>query len=279
MSESSPRSESGVDISLSPRKINMATGEFTQMSLFRRVKQKETLYANSTLRGGATKFRLIQLNPGLWDQPVTCSLHETPLGQAPPYTALSYAWHNGTTAVDSDDKTVECNGLSVHVSSNLYAALRRLRDTENPVPVWVDSICINQEDDRERTHQVQMMRDIYQRSDAVAIWLGEGAANEDMDEDIIPLPTEDSRPCLDWYGDGRDKQLWDAFIQRQKARQGIIDMKTRDIFGAFCVLWLLWIGVEAKDIMHLRHISQSTTILNGLDTIGEQSWVRSSNPQ
>ena len=38
---------------------------------------------------------------------------------------------------------------------------------------WIDSICINQEDDEERTQQVSIMRMIYQQASKVTIWLGE----------------------------------------------------------------------------------------------------------
>jgi hypothetical protein len=38
--------------------------------------------------------------------------------------------------------------------------------------VWIDAICINQEDLEERSSQVQLMRDLYQRSARVLVWLG-----------------------------------------------------------------------------------------------------------
>lgn len=38
--------------------------------------------------------------------------------------------------------------------------------------IWVDALCINQEDDRERAGQVKIMGSIYQRARLVKVWLG-----------------------------------------------------------------------------------------------------------
>jgi len=38
--------------------------------------------------------------------------------------------------------------------------------------LWIDAICINQEDVDEKSHQVAMMGDLYSRCLTVYIWLG-----------------------------------------------------------------------------------------------------------
>src|SRR5436305_219035 len=160
---------------------------------------RKRLYSNGALRGATPKFRLLQLEPGGWDQQLRCTLHELPLDGAPTYKALSYAWDSGFQPDEVERPSIQCNGVSVPVSWNLYAALRRLRHVAEPIHVWVDAICINQQDDRERTHQVQMMRDIYHKSDEVAIWLGEGDKYDDVGQDVV-LPADDyddRRSCLD----------------------------------------------------------------------------------
>jgi hypothetical protein len=47
------------------------------------------------------------------------------------------------------------------VTRNLYNALNHIRRDSIDVHLWIDALCINQEDDVEKSHQVQQMRDIY----------------------------------------------------------------------------------------------------------------------
>lgn len=67
---------------------------------------------------------------------------------------------------------VSCREISV--TQNLKNALRYIRKQECPVWMWADAICINQQDDKEREVQVQMMRDIYGTAKIVTVFLGSG---------------------------------------------------------------------------------------------------------
>jgi hypothetical protein len=49
-------------------------------------------------------------------------------------------------------------------------------DNEERV-LWVDAVCINQNDFQERNHQVMQMGQIYSKAERVVVWLGE--SNED----------------------------------------------------------------------------------------------------
>ncbi|KAG6356937.1 hypothetical protein INS49_014812 [Diaporthe citri] len=66
---------------------------------------------------------------------------------------------------------------------NLESALRHLRDSPIPedqdLPVWVDAICINQEDLKGRNEQVRIMRDVYRKANLVISYLGDGDVNTD----------------------------------------------------------------------------------------------------
>ena len=92
--------------------------------------------------------------------------------QYPSYHALSYCWGS-----PNRDVTLQCNGRKLGISSNLAEGLKRLHayaveaQSTTPTLFWVDQICINQEDNDERTQQVRMMRSIYQQSTHTLIWL------------------------------------------------------------------------------------------------------------
>ncbi|KAF6810077.1 HET domain-containing protein, partial [Colletotrichum musicola] len=96
------------------------------------------------------------------------------------YEALSYVWGKSTEGhkINLDGQKV------VPVTDNLHAALRRLRRLDEPRTLWVDSLCINQDNIAERNRQVQMMGRIYKSAASVVVWLG--------DTDGIPVPTVSS---------------------------------------------------------------------------------------
>jgi hypothetical protein len=63
--------------------------------------------------------------------------------------------------------------LSFGITENSRAALKRLRLRDRPRVLWIDQLCINQWDNNEKARQVQLMRDIYAKSQACLIWIGE----------------------------------------------------------------------------------------------------------
>lgn len=97
---------------------------------------------------------------------ITCRLITTKFADKPKYEALSYTWGSpnnlGTILVD---------GHKMIVRENLLWALQSLCGVNGRV-LWVDAICINQDDLEERNQQVSLMAFIYRRAQAVLIWLG-----------------------------------------------------------------------------------------------------------
>ena len=105
---------------------------------------------------------------------IHCKLQTLSLDDEPSYTALSYVW--GT---DIPSTRVLINSKPVLVRKNLEAALRHLQQADRSLDIWVDAICINQNDNKEKSHQVQMMAKIYERSIGVMVWLGPAADESD----------------------------------------------------------------------------------------------------
>lgn len=59
------------------------------------------------------------------------------------------------------------------ITANLLAALQRLRSPTEVLLLWIDSVCINQEDVQERSSQVELMPLIYKSGTRVFMWIGE----------------------------------------------------------------------------------------------------------
>lgn len=71
------------------------------------------------------------------------------------------------------------NNIPLEVTENLLAAMHHLRQERTSTTLWIDAICINQSDKLECSHQVRLMRDIYQKSSRVIVWLGPKSSHSD----------------------------------------------------------------------------------------------------
>ncbi|KAF1351689.1 HET-domain-containing protein [Lizonia empirigonia] len=125
------------------------------------------LYQYDTLPPGKW-FRLLQIEPGQYDDPLHCTLITTAIDNAPAYIALSYAWGD-----PADIGHVTCSGIKRPVTRSLLGGLRQLRHTETREMVWADAICINQADFKEKGGQVNLMGTIYDQAAEVFVWLGD----------------------------------------------------------------------------------------------------------
>ncbi|KAL2023614.1 hypothetical protein VTK56DRAFT_1771 [Thermocarpiscus australiensis] len=106
------------------------------------------------------------------------SVNETLDAYQPQYEALSYTWGDadaskGTVAEVEDIRAAQEPPTELHLRPNLATALRYLRHSEEVRVLWIDAICINQEDIEERNRQVQRMTYIYKHARRVVAWLGE----------------------------------------------------------------------------------------------------------
>ncbi|KAF3806651.1 Heterokaryon incompatibility protein 6 [Colletotrichum gloeosporioides] len=141
---------------------------------------------------------------------------EIPHDRDDTYEALSYTWGDPTRT-----KTIAINDQKVAVTTNLYNALLHLRDPEKDRILWVDALCINQQDAFERTHQVAKMSVIYQKAWAVVIWLGKTTrdiellleATKALDKVVRgrPRPSSNAEHLKSWIDEGR------RFISEKRA--------------------------------------------------------------
>lgn len=115
-------------------------------------------------------FRLLQILPARNDgDPIRCILRDVDRELAPSlvYRALSYMW-----GVLSDRMPIFVNGHTMYITWNLYDAMLHLRVTHSHTNLWIDALCINQQDLNERKHQVKQMKTIYGEAREVICWLG-----------------------------------------------------------------------------------------------------------
>ncbi|KAK4890795.1 hypothetical protein LTR27_010496 [Elasticomyces elasticus] len=105
------------------------------------------------------------------------------------YITLSYAW--GKTKEDDSHltNTIRCDGALLRITSNLHGALSRIRNmmhVEQRIsiePVWIDALCIDQDNVEERNVQVRRW-DTYIRA---RLKLSSGLAEQTMNWSMIHL--------------------------------------------------------------------------------------------
>lgn len=108
--------------------------------------------------------RVLILEPGHGDQMMFGRLEVVDLDQAPDFEAISYVW-----GAKRKRRTMFCNNVVTRLTQNLSEALRRVRHPSEPRAVWADAICINQDHNAEKSHQVSLMGRIYARARRVLI--------------------------------------------------------------------------------------------------------------
>lgn len=79
---------------------------------------------------------------------------------------------------------VSSEGVLILVRPNLFHALEKLKNFPN-LPIWVDTICINQTDLGEKTPIIPMIQDIYREAEQVLVWLGPEDHGSDIAIDAL----------------------------------------------------------------------------------------------
>ncbi|KAL9045628.1 MAG: hypothetical protein Q9214_001358 [Letrouitia sp. 1 TL-2023] len=148
---------------------SLATGsiEFTALLTARLDEQMKFMYEALAKLAGQQSFRVMTLLPGKAYDPISCEMQVYDLSSAPDYEALSYCWGK------DEEAYISISGRALRVTRNLKKALTYLRRKNRPRKLWIDSICINQSDNDEKSLQVLLMRDIYRRATRTVVWLSE----------------------------------------------------------------------------------------------------------
>lgn len=130
--------------------------------------EMEDLYKNLPLERPDAQIRLLSILPGQNDK-LELTVHDCDPRHSSfqEYIAISYTWGD-----KEPTQPITVNGHVVEVRLHCWQALRRLRSHNNTVIVWIDSICINQSNIKEKNSQVAFMGTIYKQAKSVAACLG-----------------------------------------------------------------------------------------------------------
>lgn len=133
------------------------------------------------------------------------------------YIALSYVWNHPKKPEEPDHYFITVNGSAFKVTPNLYHALEALRKSDRVrqgFKLWIDAICIDQNNLDERGSQVARMRDIYQSAWQVLIWLGPSDEGTDLAFSALHWLSQESKkpkPMESFYRETASVKLGPIF--------------------------------------------------------------------
>lgn len=127
-----------------------------------------SIYAQHPI-GQNNTTRVLELDspdPSKTDR-ISCRLRVISLHSVPAYRAFSYMWGDPSIL-----QPILVDGKPVMVRSNLHGFLSQMQEEGYTDALWIDALCINQDDIAERSQQVSLMGQIYSKAALVHVWLG-----------------------------------------------------------------------------------------------------------
>ena len=196
-------------------------------------------YTYRPLPDPSGQIRLLHVRQGFLDDSIECSLEVVSRQDAPKYIAISYTWGELLPV-----ETIRVNGRSMIVRRNCYFALWQLRLHKFDMAVWVDSICIDQSNNNEKSSQVRLMGSVYARAELTAACIGEGLQLREVARDIANIDPESSNLSLGalfrYYEDFSDP---DDLI---RAWRNLYSLASIEYFKR---LWIV------QELYHSKHIA------------------------
>ena len=155
------------------------------------------LYQCHQLNRQRRQIRVLDVDDGGEQDALQCFIKTISIDDAHEFNAISYTW-----GANSRSGLIIVDGLSIPVAKSAETALRSLRACESDSlaqaheqllrategrmkPIWIDAVCINQDDAEERADQVRLMRAIYSSAANVIVWMGEGNPQTDEAFDLM----------------------------------------------------------------------------------------------
>lgn len=142
-----------------------------------------------------SEMRLLKMQPGEADDPIRGELIIVSTSSQQDYYAVSYTWADQTGDATRRFRAFIGSGY-VSITRSCQDVLQRIRNRFYTKCVWIDSLCVDQDNVQERGHQVQLMPHIYTRAKKTYVYVG-------------PTTSKDES-ILEALATGRVEHVWSA---------------------------------------------------------------------
>lgn len=167
------------------------------------------MYQYKELSKGDDYIRRLILEPGKGEAPIVTRLEQIQLSRAHdlyPFKTISYVWGSS-----NKDQVISVDGKPLNITTSLRNCLWQTRDPYEPVALWADAICINQNDEKEKGRQVALMGQIYAKSQQTLICLGLDAEDRQSASDLAGIVGEVEVMMDEVFEDPNFSWDWDSF--------------------------------------------------------------------
>ncbi|KAH7401306.1 hypothetical protein BKA66DRAFT_564959 [Pyrenochaeta sp. MPI-SDFR-AT-0127] len=138
------------------------------------------------------EIRLFLLFPGKQNDPIRGMIFTaSSIEDAGPFRTLSYEW-----GIRKKEKQIFTESGILKVWSSLHSTITNLREDDSPTVLWIDAICINQNDDKEKTRQIRLLPEIFQHATRTLGFLGSDGRSNDAVQALLQI-----RAKLDTYNE------------------------------------------------------------------------------
>lgn len=134
------------------------------------------VYAYTALSTGSDT-RILHVLPGTFDDPLDCTIEVSSLQHTihkTRYKAISYCWEGKAYT-----QKIKLNGAAHLITKSAEEVLRHVRNEKVAQPVWIDSICIDQQNKEEKIEQIKNMGVIYSNAEETVAWMGTPEDDDD----------------------------------------------------------------------------------------------------
>jgi hypothetical protein len=129
-----------------------------------------------------TRIKLLKLFPGQHNDTLGGQLITR---EDEKYEALSYYWGPRTESPPRIRILAKNEWSSLPITQNLESALRHLRLEKHDRKLWIDALCIDQDNEVEKSEQIPIMGRIYSQATNVCVWLGPKSDTSPLAFDLI----------------------------------------------------------------------------------------------
>jgi len=146
-------------------------------------------------------------------------------------------------------KLLQVDGANLRIGENLYEALVHIRRARDCI-LWIDAVCINQNDLAERQYQVGLMDSIYHRAERVLVWLGVPTPDLMIEDEqgtlLVPDKTHLEKFCTWSYEHTYWNRVW--IVQEIAQARSIVVY-----IGKYHMSWTAYLNALKKNWSFKRH--------------------------